>query len=79
MNEIEKKIQEYQKELEEAKRSLAQAEGARHNILAQLKEQFDIDNIKNIEKMLKQLNEEKEELEEKLASKLGEIEEKYGV
>ena len=78
MSDLERRLMRAKKELETAKRELAQAEGRLQSLQQRLLEEFDCKTTKQAEKKLDKLRASIAELTEKLEDGLARVEEAYG-
>ena len=77
MEDIIERLQLLKREIDQAKQQRSELVGSEKQILARMKDEFNIRSEKALEREKKKLAKEVEELEKKIKEDLAELEEKY--
>lgn len=79
LSEIVKDIELWQSKIERAKIERAKLEGKLSSLIKTLKDQFDIDDLKEAEKRLKEVGKELDQLSEQVQKQYDEIRREYDI
>jgi len=77
MNNIEKKLDELEKEIESAKEDKARLEGMLSTMIKQLEERFGITSVKEVKELLKEINNKIDKTDKELSDNFNELKEGY--